>query len=197
MREQLMTLGCRIRELRKNRGMTLQMLAQSTNLTAGLLSKIENFRTIPSLPVLVEIARALETDLSALFEGIVFSERKSWLLIRSADQRPVERDEDHGLSYRMILETPLDAVNLQVMFVTEGTAAGRAPVSTEGDQLIYILSGRFRYRVGEEALELGEGDLLFFDGSIPHSPEAGPGECFSMLAFYFLRSEKPLIRFPE
>ena len=79
MREQLVTLGCKIRELRKKRRMTLQELAERTGLTAGLLSKIENFRTIPSLPVLAEIARALETGLSELFEDIVFSEKKNWL----------------------------------------------------------------------------------------------------------------------
>ena len=59
MREQLTALGCRIRDLRKQRNMTLQELGEKTHLTAGLLSKIENFRTVPSLPVLAEIARAL------------------------------------------------------------------------------------------------------------------------------------------
>ena len=189
MREQLITLGCRIRELRKKRKVTLQELAEQTELTAGLLSKIENFRTIPSLPVLLEIAKALETDLSGLFEGIVFSEKKNWILVRSNEQRPVEREPEHGLCYRMILETPLDAVNMQVMLVTEGTGREHRPVSTEADQLLYILSGRFHYRIGDDSIELAEGDLLFFDGSIPHGPEHKPGSSFSMLAFYFLHSE--------
>ena len=64
MREQLTALGCRIRDLRKQRNMTLQELGEKTHLTAGLLSKIENFRTVPSLPVLAEIARALGIALS-------------------------------------------------------------------------------------------------------------------------------------
>lgn len=192
MREQLITLGCRIRELRKNRKMTLQELAEHTNLTAGLLSKIENFRTVPSLPVLVEIARALQIDLSGLFEGIVFSEKKSWILVRRTEQQPIERESDHGLRYRMILETPLDAVNMQVMLVTEGAGPERTPVSTEADQLLYTLSGRLRYRIGDDCIELEEGDLLFFDGSIPHAPEHEAENRFSLLAFYFLRSGQNL-----
>ena len=48
MREQLIVLGTRIKKIRKERKMTLQALADRTGLTAGLLSKIENFRTIPS-----------------------------------------------------------------------------------------------------------------------------------------------------
>ena len=187
MREQLVTLGCKIRELRKKRRMTLQELAERTGLTAGLLSKIENFRTIPSLPVLVEIARALETGLSELFEDIVFSEKKNWLLVHRHEHRPVEREPDHGLHYRMIFETPLDAVSMQVMLVTEGNRRDHNPVSSEADQLLYILSGNFRYRIGDDRIELAEGDLLFFDGAIPHSPEYKPDDKFSLLAFYFLR----------
>ncbi len=187
MREQLITLGCKIRELRKKRQMTLQELAERTSLTAGLLSKIENFRTIPSLPVLAEIARALETGLSELFEGIVFSEKKNWLLVRCHEHQTVEREPEHGLQYRMIFETPLDAVSMQVMLVSEGNSRSRKPVTSEADQLLYILVGSFRYRIGDDSVELSEGDLLFFDGAIPHAPEYQPDNCFSMLAFYFLR----------
>lgn len=187
MREQLITLGCKIRELRKKRQMTLQELAERTSLTAGLLSKIENFRTIPSLPVLAEIARALETGLSELFEGIVFSEKKNWLLVRRNEHQTVEREPEHGLQYRMIFETPLDAVSMQVMLVSEGNSRSRKPVTSEADQLLYILAGSFRYRIGDDSVELSEGDLLFFDGAIPHAPEYQPDNRFSMLAFYFLR----------
>ena len=190
MREQLISLGCRIRELRKKHGMTLQTLAEKTNLTAGLLSKIENFRTIPSLPVLLDIARALETDLSDLFEGFVFSEKKNWVLVKKSEQREIEREANHGLQYRMIFETPLNGVNLQVMFVSDGKGHGRVPVSTEADELIYILSGKLPYRVGADRISLEEGDLLFFDGSLPHGPEHKAKEHFSLLAFYFLRSEE-------
>lgn len=56
MNEQLTCLGMRLKELRRKRLLTLQQLAERTELTAGLLSKIENFRTIPSLPVLLSIA---------------------------------------------------------------------------------------------------------------------------------------------
>ena len=190
MREQLTALGCRIRELRKQRNMTLQELGEKTNLTAGLLSKIENFRTIPSLPVLAEIARAFGIALSELFEGIAVSERKNWFLVHPEDQKPLEREADHGLRYRMLFETPLTADNLQVMLVTEGDGSEQKSVTTEADQLLYILSGALEYRIGEETLSLREGDLLFFDGSIPHGPDYKPGTRFTLLAFYFLRPGK-------
>ena len=49
MREQLIVLGTRIKKIRKERKMTLQALADRTGLTAGLLSKIENWSASPPL----------------------------------------------------------------------------------------------------------------------------------------------------
>lgn len=190
MREQLTALGCRIRDLRKQRNMTLQELGEKTHLTAGLLSKIENFRTVPSLPVLAEIARALGIALSELFEGIAAAERKEWILIHPEEQKDLEREENHGLRYRMIFETPLDTANLQVMLVTEGDGKQQERVITEADQLLYILSGEFYYCIGEEKVLLRAGDLLFFDGTLAHGPAYEPGTHFSLLAFYFLHTGK-------
>ena len=184
MREQLIALGTRIKMARKERKMTLQTLADRTGLTAGLLSKIENFRTIPSLPVLVDIAAALETE---FFKGMTLGSKARWLLVRPEEQKTVEREEGRHLHYRMILETSLSAVNMQMMYVTIPCGSGGEPVSTEGDELLYILDGRFRYRLGDEVVELTPGDALYFDGTLPHVPENDSGAPGTLIAFYFVR----------
>ena len=187
MREQLIVLGTRIKKIRKERKMTLQALADRTGLTAGLLSKIENFRTIPSLPVLVGIAAALQIDLAALFEGMTAGKKSEWLLVRPADRSPVEREEGRNLTYEMILEAPLSAVNMHLLFVTIPPGPVREMVSTEADELLYIQSGSFAYRIGGDRIELTAGDCLFFNGALPHAPENDSGETAALLAFYFIR----------
>ena len=64
--DKLSLIGLRILELRKAQKMSLRELAKRSGLSAGLLSKIENFRTVPSLSVLIEIANSLEVDVSVL-----------------------------------------------------------------------------------------------------------------------------------
>ncbi len=188
MNEQLTCLGMRLKELRRKRLLTLQQLAERTELTAGLLSKIENFRTIPSLPVLLSIARALEVDLSVLFEGITFKQRKPWTLIHEQEQFPVEREDSTGLEYNMILESALDSDSFQVMLVTVAPGADREPVAGEGRELLYLLSGTVEYQVGEEKIEMHSGDTLFFDGTLPHVPHNSSKSKAVMLVFYFLKS---------
>ncbi len=190
MRSLLMNLGCKIREIRKARKLTLQELAVRTGLTAGLLSKIENFRTVPSLPVLLDIAQALKVDLSKLFDGISMEKKRNWVLVHRSDYQPVEREPKHGLQYQMALEMPIKAVNMQLMLVTEGKNEKYHPVTTEADQLLCIISGSFRFRVGDDCIDLQPGDILFFDGTIPHGPDGGQNSSFSFFAFYFLRAKE-------
>ena len=187
MRDHLISLGMKIKAFRKERKLTLQEFAEKTALSPGLLSKIENFRTIPSLPVLVRIAAALEVDMAELFSGISFREQPKWLLIHSEECDLVEREESVGLSYRPLLETSLEASALQVMLVTVAPGARRAPVSSEADEMLYLLSGELRYHLGDNEVLMVPGDLLYFDGSIPHFP-ANPGPLpVLLLVCYLLR----------
>ena len=188
---QLSFLGIRLREQRRKRRLTLRELAARTGLSAGLLSKIENFRTLPSLPVLLNIAQAMHMDLSELFSGFGCGVERPWLLVRADEGVPVERESNHGMSYRLLLEGPLDTSELQVMLVTVAPGAKRRAVSGAGMELLYMLSGELEYRVGDDTLQLRVGDTLFFDGEKPHLPVNNSALDASMLVCYFLREEKP------
>ncbi len=187
MRDPLSIFGIEIKKKRKEQEITLQALAERTGLTAGLLSKIENFRTIPSLPVLMTIIAALKIDPAELFRGLNQVAKSKYLLIRSADRKPVEREESRKFHYELILEAPLPVGgNMQLMFVRMPAGSGGAPVTTDADELLYILEGEFNYLVDGERVRLAAGDTLFFDGRLPHGPEK-PGEAGSLLAFYFFQ----------
>ncbi len=53
----------KIRSTRLKKNLTIQELADRTKVTKGLLSKIENSRTIPSLPVFVQLIQSLDISL--------------------------------------------------------------------------------------------------------------------------------------
>lgn len=63
----ILTLGERIRKLRKGRGLTLEALA-GTKLTKGMLSLIENNKAVPSIESLNYIASQLGVDVSDLLQ---------------------------------------------------------------------------------------------------------------------------------
>lgn len=189
MRQNLIKLGLTIKAARKNSGMTLKELSDKTGLTPGLLSKIENFRTVPSLPVLVNIAAALGKSPAQLMDGIGIIEQKKWILSRSSEQKSVEREESCGFFYKELLETMTAGISLQVLTLTIHPEGLREKVATEGDEFIFILKGNIEFILGEESVDLNEGDLLFFDGRIPHVPVNHGTEPATLLAVYLIQEE--------
>ncbi len=188
MRDSLSVLGAGIKKHRREQKITLQELAEKTGLSAGLLSKIENFRTIPSLPVLLTIVAALKIDPGELFRELRAPEKSKWVLIRPPDRKPVEREEGRKLGYELILETPLPAgSSMQLMFVRVPPGPGGEPVTNDADQLIFMLSGEIIYRIDGELVRIQAGDTLFFDGRLPHVTETNPGEESTNITFYFFQ----------
>ncbi|OGV38663.1 MAG: hypothetical protein A2020_03830 [Lentisphaerae bacterium GWF2_45_14] len=190
MRQNLIKLGMAIKAVRKEKEMTLKELSEKTGLTGGLLSKIENFRTVPSLPVLVNIASALETTPSQLLEGIGTLENKRWILSKSSENKSVEREESKGFFYKSLLEAATSGLNLQVLTLTVNPGGQRELVTTEGDQFIYLLEGNIEFILEAENVNMAAGDLLFFDGTIPHVPRNHGTKPATLLAVYLVREEK-------
>ena len=62
-------LGRKIKVARMAKGMRLRELAERTDLSESLLSKLENDKAIPSLSSLHRIAAALDTNVSWFFSG--------------------------------------------------------------------------------------------------------------------------------
>ena len=61
-------LGKRIKELRKNAGLTQERLAELINIETTSLSGIESGRHFPSLPTLEKIAQNLNIEMKVLFD---------------------------------------------------------------------------------------------------------------------------------
>ena len=63
-------LGYRIRYLRQNKGLSIEALALEAEINRNYLGDLERGMRNPTVVILNKIAKALEVDLSTLFEGI-------------------------------------------------------------------------------------------------------------------------------
>ena len=64
-------LGARIRYLRQQKNMTIEALALEAEVNRNYLCDLERGTRNPTVVVLNKIAKALDINLSTLFEGIV------------------------------------------------------------------------------------------------------------------------------
>ena len=76
-----MDIGFKIKELRMERGLTQEELADRAELSKGFISQVENNLTSPSIATLTDILQCLGTDLKDFFNDEVFKnvEAKNWL----------------------------------------------------------------------------------------------------------------------
>lgn len=185
--DKLSLIGLRILELRKAKKMSLRELAKRSQLSAGLLSKIENFRTVPSLAVLIEIANSLEVDMSVLVKNINGDTTAPYLLVRANEGRPEKRDDSKGLLYKYLLSQDLANYTLRVNEITISPQTYRKPLSTNALELAYVLAGTVRYGFKDEEVELTAGDTLYFDGLVAHSLRNATEQPVRLLKVYLLR----------
>jgi transcriptional regulator with XRE-family HTH domain len=79
--ELLLLIGEKIRAKRTLRNITLEQLAQKAGVSKGLISQIENNRTVPSLPVLFNIIHSLEENLPSFFEDMQNGSSKNHIVL--------------------------------------------------------------------------------------------------------------------
>lgn len=143
--------------------MTLAQVSDTSGLNLGYLSQIENEKAVPSLDALVGIADALDVP-------------PAWLLLDSAPPPRIVRAAE-----RPRLATPLGTEatevdggtsrDLRILEVVVPSGASTGIHAHSGDEHHVVLAGRWRMSQGDHLIELGPGDYLAWDPTVPHDVE--------------------------
>jgi mannose-6-phosphate isomerase-like protein (cupin superfamily) len=135
-----------------------------------LLSKLERDLMHPTLPTLLRIAMVFSVGLDYFFNA----EPKPLLeIVRKKDRLrfPDSPDAAEAAYYFESLDFPVPNRPLNSYLAEfEPVAAERVrPHEHPGIELLYVLSGRLELRAGQDRHELGEGDSIYFDSTVPHA----------------------------
>ena len=161
----------RLRDERRRLGLTLHDVAGRSGLSVGMLSKIENAQTSPSLRTLARLSTALELPVTTFFRG--FEEERDASFVRAGEGLELVRlGTRHGHRYELLATGKGEQRRVQPFLVTLTEASEAFPLfQHEGVELLYALDGRLTYRYGRQTYELSPGDSLMFDGRVAHGPE--------------------------
>lgn len=164
-------VGGRLRRLRKERGWRLGDLAKRTGLSTSYLSRIEGGEREPSIAALFAVAGAYGISFHSLFEPEP-----------EAEERVVTRGESVQIQRGTgLLWAPLSAgggsFKLQPLrVIVPAEREGEELYRHEGEEWLYVLSGRLGLRIKDRDYELWPGDSAHFDASEPHRLAARGGE---------------------
>ncbi|NQW01626.1 MAG: helix-turn-helix transcriptional regulator [Rhodospirillales bacterium] len=166
--EQAQPVGEQIRDLRKVRGLTLQGLADKTGRSVGNLSQIERNISDVSIPVLKEIAEALDVSINWFFQGVANAPADERDIIVRADNR--RRLEFAGTGMVEELLSPNFSGTFEMILGTfaPGAATGSENYSRTGEVGGYLIAGELQLTIGERAFSIGPGDAFTYPSTEPH-----------------------------
>lgn len=166
-------IGREVRAFRRQQNMTVADLAVITGLSIGMLSKIENGITSPSLTTLQILSHAFSTPVTSFFRR--FEERREVQHVKAGEHIEIERRGTRaGHQYNLLghIGSNSSGVVVEPYIITLSAESDVFPTfQHDGVELLYMLEGEVTYRHGDQLFHLCPGDTLFFDADAQHGPE--------------------------
>ncbi len=166
-----MAIGRQVRRYRKQLGLTITEMCDRTGLSAGMMSKIENGNTSPSLATLRSLSTALNVPVTSLFRE--FEEQREATFVKAGQGLSIERRGTRaGHQYQLLGHSVHNDVSVEPYLITLTKESEVFPIFQHaGVEFIYVLQGSMVYRHLNATYSLTQGDSLFFDSDAPHGPE--------------------------
>jgi transcriptional regulator with XRE-family HTH domain len=164
-------IGREVRRFREKLGLTISELARAADMSAGMLSKIENGATSPSLASLQSLSRALQIPVTALFKS--YEEIRDATFVKAGQGLTIERRGTRaGHQYQLLGHSTHGPVMVEPYLITLTHETDVFPAFQHpGMEFLYMLEGNVIYRHGERTYDMHPGDALFFDAEAPHGPD--------------------------
>jgi transcriptional regulator with XRE-family HTH domain len=159
-----------VRSRRQEIGLSVTQLAERTHISKGMLSKIENAQTSPSLATLARLSVALDMPVTSLFRGLA-EERDAVFVKAGAGPEIVRKGTRSGHRYELLgsLRGPTKRFEPLLVSLTERSEV--FPLFQHpGVEMLYQLEGVMEYGYGTQRYVMEPGDTLQFEGEIAHGP---------------------------
>jgi transcriptional regulator with XRE-family HTH domain len=166
-----LAIGRQVRSFRITQGITVADLAKQANLSTGMLSKVENGLTSPSLATLHALGEALNVPVTSLFR--MYEETREATNVKAGQGLTIERQGTRaGHQYQLLGHSSGQSPSVEPYLITLSEKSDVFPLfQHEGIEFIYVLEGEVVYRHADKTYYLKQGDSLYFDSDAPHGPE--------------------------
>ncbi|MGI9861761.1 cupin domain-containing protein [Moorella naiadis] len=155
-------VGKRIRSLRKQRGLSLQHLAEKVGISYSYLSQIENGKTNLSVSLLKDIASALEAP--SVFFLLEEDTKPLIKLIRQESRQDYVRND--GVTIDLLFAA--DKLESTIIKLQPGGATNK-PSCHQGEEFCYVLNGEVEICFDEkDTYLLKQGDIIYYPAHVPH-----------------------------
>lgn len=167
--EPRLMVGLKLKMARKAHRMLMKDLAERVGCSESFISKLENDRVTPSLPMLHKIAKELGLSIGQIIsesnpEGD-FVSRKGTRPILGLDA--IGREGGNGIRLEGL------ALNGELLYgsihIIEPGGSSGGFIQHVGEEVAYVLEGEVEITIGSRTWAMSVGDSAFFPSELPHA----------------------------
>ncbi len=153
----------KIRQLRKEKNMTLKELSEQTGLSVSFLSQVENNTSSLAITSLKKIADALGKDISYFFKS---PEVKSYH-VKYEDQEPFKIETSKAEFVKLSGDFPNKCMEAMIVTIPPKEQHGDL-FSHPGEEFIYVLDGTLEIVLDDVTYSVKQGDSFHFPSTVSH-----------------------------
>lgn len=163
-----MEIGNKIKELRIQKGLTQEELADRAELSKGFISQVERDLTSPSIATLVDILQCLGSDLKDFFQDEAFTQ----IVFKETDYFEKIDETLHNKIEWIIPNAQKNIMEpIRLTLAPGGSTYPDNP--HEGEEFGYVLTGSISVHVGKKVYKAKKGEAFYFTPSSNHYITAG------------------------
>ena len=165
-----MDIGFKIKELRMERGLTQEELADRAELSKGFISQVENNLTSPSIATLTDILQCLGTDLKDFF-----NDTKDEQIVFSKDAYFEKNDSELKNSIQWIIPNAQKNTMEPILLTLEQGGSTYPDNPHEGEEFGYVLKGSVEIHIGGKIYKAKKGESFYYEAKYSHHIESKKG----------------------
>ena len=152
-----MDIGLKLKELRIQKSLTQEELADRAELSKGFISQLERNLTSPSISTLTDILQCLGTDLKEFFN----EEEDSQIVFTKDDFFEKKDDELHNKIEWIIPNAQKNEME-PIRLTLEPYGSIYPDLPHEGEEFGYVLKGRITIVLGNDRYQAKAGESFYY-----------------------------------
>ncbi len=166
---EIIDIGKKIKEIREEKGLTLEELASSTGYEKELLEKIEKGEIQPQLGTIIKLSKVLDRGLG---EFLGEESDRPYCLITKEKRKRISRSTSpkgqRELYSYMSLAPDVKGRHMEPLIVHLRENPDEETSIHDGEEFIFVLEGEVIAKIGDHRFELSPGDSIYYLSNYPH-----------------------------
>lgn len=160
-------IGPQMKRLRRDRNLTLDVLAEKTGLNKSHLSRLERGEKSPSVATVVKLAQALKVPVATFFGETI--DDNAIHMVRAKSRRMIKASPEHGSYPFATLSKPGDHNRVEsFVMVPPEVFNDEGFINHAGEEVFYVLEGKVEISFADRSVAMSQGDYLQFPGHLQH-----------------------------